>query len=628
MIISEHENVEREEKDSGEQYEPTEEQRKTLKLVEKKFSTARRWRANYDKKWMDYYKMFRGQQWKEQRPSYRHSEVINMVFQAIQSSVPLLTDNRPRWEYMPQDPSDREFAEIMNDLATADWIKNNWLMNLTECVYDAQFYGTGLAGLMYDETKRPMEGDISLDSCDPYTFYPDPNAVDVNKKARYCLKVEPFDVDVIKDEYPELGQFVKSDIVDAIRGERTELEPMFQLRLPIDETKSMRDSAGSVEGLLDKKCLKKTLYMLSKEMVSEPQLDEMGNPVGFTKRLKYPNGRKIVVAGGVVLEDGPMPYDDGKFPYARLLNYCLPREFWGISEIEQLESPQKIMNKLYSFALDVLTLMGNPIWIVDDESGVDTDNLINSPGLVVEKNKNGEVRREPGVQLQPYVFTLLEKVQEGFTNIAGTFEQSPPPGVTAAAAIADLQEAGQTRIRLKARFLDAYLQDLGQMYLSRVLQYRDVPTVVRITNDQNAAKYFKFHVKQITDETGAPMLDERGNPMRSAVIQHMGPDGGYTEQKEIPIKGSLDVKVSTGSMMPFMKAKKNREALDLFDRQAIDQEELLKTMEWPNYQAVMERMAAAAQANAEAQAQQQMAAQQQQQQAEMQKMQMKQGAIQ
>ena len=60
------------------------------------------------------------------------------------------------------------------------------------------------------------------------------------------------------------------------------------------------------------------------------------------------------------------------------------------------------------------------------------------------RNNDSEVRREAGTQLQPYVFTLLEKVQEGFTNIAGTFEQSPPPGVTAAAAIADLQEAGQT----------------------------------------------------------------------------------------------------------------------------------------------------------------------------------------
>lgn len=596
MIISEHEKAPELDgpSDSGEQYNPTPEEAATIKMVDKKFMRAKRWRAQYDKKWMHYYKMFRGQQWPEQRPAYRHSEVVNLIFQAIQSTVPIITDTRPRWEYQPQDPSDMDFASVMNKVAEADWVKNNWLMDLTEIVYDAHFYGTGLSEIGYDPKAKPMEGDIFLKSCDPFSSYPDPSAKDVNKNARFFLKAEPVDVDEMKREYPELGHFVKADIVDAIRNERTELEPIYQLRLPIDETKSMQGNGVSVESLLDQKCLKKTLYCLSDETIEEP--DATG---AMVKRLKYPNGRKIIVAGGVLLEDGPIPYDDGKFPYARLVNYLLPREFWGISEIEQLESPQRTFNKLISFSLDVLTLMGNPIWIVDDEAGIDTDNLINSPGLVVEKNKSGEVRREEGVQLQPYVLQLIDRMQEWFTSIAGTMESSPPPGVTAAAAIQDLLEASQTRVRLKARYLDAALQDMGQMYLSRVLQYRNSPTIVRLTGNEQDGQYFKFHVKPMTDEMGQPMMDEAGNPMRAAVIQEMGP-GGVTSSREIPIKGSLDVRVSTGTTMPFMKAQKSREAKELFQLQAIDQEELLKSIEWPNYQGVMQRMAAAAQQAAQA----------------------------
>jgi hypothetical protein len=606
MIISEHEQIEKEDKSLATSYSPSDEERKVLRLVEKLFGKSRRWRSNYDKKWMDYYKMFRGQQWKEQRPSYRHSEVINLVFQAIQSSVPIITDVRPRWEYQAQEPTDREFADLMNTIAEADWIRNNWLMQLTEIIYDAHFYGTGFGGMYYDPEKRPMDGDICFDSVDPYSVYPDPSARDVNKNSDFVIKAEPVDIQKIKHEYPDKGQFVQPDVVDAVRSERTDLEPLFQLRLPIDETKSLRDSAGGVEGQLENKCLKKTCYMKSYETVTEETVDENGMPQKVTK-LKYPNGRKIVIAGGVVLEDVALEYEDGKFPYARCVNYILPREFWGISEIEQLESPQKMFNKLISFTLDVLTLMGNPIWVVDDEAGVDEDNIINSPGLIITKNKNGEVRREEGVQLQPYVLQIVDRLKEYFVGIAGTAETSPPPGVTAAAAIQDLQEAGQTRIRLKSRNLDAFLQDMGQMYLSRVLQYRTVPTVVRLTGDQSAQQYFKFHVKPVMDESGSQAFDERGNPMRTAVVQQMGPDGGYTQQKEIPIKGSLDVKVSTGSTMPFMKAQKTRQAMDLFKLGAIDQEELLKATEWANWQVVLERMKQAAQQQQEAQMQQQMA---------------------
>lgn len=601
MIIDEHEKAPESDdpRQDGEEYNPTPEEQATIKYVEKKFLRAKKWRAQYDKKWMHYYKMFRGQQWPEQRPAYRHSEVINLVFQAIQSVVPIITDTRPRWEYQPQDPSDREFAEIMNKLAEADWIRNNWLMDLTESVYDAHFYGTALGEMGYDDKAKPMDGDIYLRSCDPFASYPDPSAKDVNKQSRYFVKAEPVDVSQMKREYPELGRFVRADIVDAIKSEKTEMDPVYQLRLPIDETKSMQGQGVSVESLLDQKCLKKIMYCLSDETIEEadPMTGEM------IKRLKYPQGRKIIVAGGVLLEDGPIPYEDGKFPYARLVNYMLPREFWGVSEVEQLESPQKTFNKLISFSLDVLTLMGNPIWIVDDEAGVDTDNIINSPGLIIEKNKNGEVRREEGVQLQPFVLQLIDRMQEWFVGIAGTLESSPPPGVTAAAAIQDLMEAGQTRVRLKSRYLDAYLQDLGQMYLSRVLQYRNAPTIVRLTGDENAGQYFKFHVSQAVDPaTGQPAVDEAGNPMRVANVEMMGP-GGSMGAKQIPIKSGLDVKVSTGTTMPFMKAQKSRQAQELFAAGVIDQEEVLKTIEWPNYQTVMERMQMAAQQAAQAEQQ-------------------------
>ncbi len=596
--------------DDGDSYQPTEEEQKTIKLVDRLLAKSKKWRSAYDKDWISNYKWFRGQQWDQQRPSYRHAEVINMIFQAIQSVVPIMTDTRPRFEYMPQDPSDMAFADIVSKCADADWTRNNWLMILTERIYDAHFYGVGYGAFEYDPKGKKGETDIVYRSPDPFAIYPDPNAkAGINSKTKFIVEAEPIDIEEIECEYPELGKFVKPDVMDVMQGEKNDLAPHYQLRIPVDETQSLRSSAGSVEGLLERKALKKICYYLDDETVDVPVTDQLGQPVvgpdgepQTQKQKKYPNGRKMVVAGGVLLEDGPNPYEDGKFPYSRLVNYHLPREFFGMSEIEQLKSPQRIFNKLVSFTLDVLTLMGNPIWIVDTDAGIDTDNLINKPGLVVEKTKGSEVRREEGVQLQPYVLQLIDRMRDWFDAQAGSSEVSQgiqPGGVTAASAIANLQEAAQTRIRLKSRNLDANLQEDGQMYLSRVLQFRDVPTIMRITNNQAAAEYFKFHVQPMTSPEGEPLINDRGDPVREAIVQQLTAQG-LNQIQRMPIKGTLDCSVSTGTSLPFLKAQKSQEAKDFFQMGVIDQEELLKTVDWPNYQAVMQRMQQAAAAAAQA----------------------------
>ena len=97
----------------GGAYTPSDEEKKAIKLVEKLFSKAKKHRGQYDSKWIDFYHMFRGKQWKAERPSYRHSEVINHIFKSIQSTVPIQMDTRPRFEFLPEEPADMELAEII-----------------------------------------------------------------------------------------------------------------------------------------------------------------------------------------------------------------------------------------------------------------------------------------------------------------------------------------------------------------------------------------------------------------------------------------------------------------------------------------------------------------------------------
>ena len=590
-MMDEHEERERDNTGKGADYEPNPDEKRTLKMVQKLFDEAKRHRSQYDNKWLDYYKMFRGKQWKEQRPSYRHSEVINLIFRTIQSAVPIQVDARPRFEFLPQEPSDMAFAELLNQLADAEWTKKGWSEQLLEVIYDSNIYGTGLSSMIVkEELGLPR---IVYESQDPFYSFPDPNAKDTNKDCGYFIDAEPTDIRIIKRKWPDKARFVKPDIQDLLKGSKTDMAPL-RYRNPADTTASTE--GGSLDNIDKNRALLITCWIrpdfpeLLEDYEEIQKVDPDTQEISYEQIAKYPNGRKIVVCNNVLLEDSPIGYDDNKIPFSRYPNYILPREFWGMSEVEQLEGPQKTFNKLVSFVLDVLTLMGNPIWKVHSSSGVDPENLTTRPGLVIEWDgePNAEPKREEGVQLQPYVLQVIDRMAEWFDSIGGTQDVTrgaTPGGITAASAINSLQEAAQTRIRQKARNLDVYLQSVGQQWVSRTMQFTTAPQVYRLTNDQNVTQFFKMRVE--------PYARADGSEGKRALVEQYNADGQMDPETGLSvyeIAGDFDVKVATGSALPFAKAEKEAKLNGLFDRGIIDAEEVLKQSEYPNYQAVLQRM--------------------------------------
>lgn len=589
-------------------YNPPEDEKKILQLVDSLYSRAKKYRKRYDQKWIDFYKMFRGRQWKEVRPSYRSSEVLNLIFETIQSMVPILTDAKPKLEYLPTVPTQFELADILTKVAANDWEHQNWLYTLVEILYDAHFYGTGFGYVGFNDKAEMGLGAVEFESQDCFYVFPDPQARDVNgKRTKHWIVAEPVDVSQLKKEYTDNpnAKFIAADVIDFQQGDKADINQVM-FKSPTD-SKLILEGPSGYDSIAKNQALKITLWSKDDDFDEEskteinadgtPKLDENGEEQKtFVQKLKYPKGRKIVVAGGVLLEDDENEFDDGLFPFIRLTNYILPREFWGMGEVEQLDAPQKTINKILSFTLDCMALMGNPIYIVDDTAGIDTDNLFNKPGLVIEKAQGSEVRRESGVELPNFILPLLDRYKKYFDGVSGQTDLSrgvEPGDVTAASAITSLQEAQQTRLRLKSRHVDTFLNDFGKLYLSRVFQYYSVPRIVRVSGDQNADQFFYFHVEKL-DGT-----DEQGNPTTKKIATITEPDG---TAKQIEITGDFDVRVSTGSSLPFAKEATGQRAMDLFKLGIIDDEEVLKDLDYPNYEMVLQRV----QQKKQAQQQQQM----------------------
>lgn len=569
---------------SNKQYEPTHEEETLIKRCNQLLKKAKEHREKYDKDWIEDYLMFRGKQWPTERPPYRHSEVINMIFQNIQSMIPILTDSRPKIEFLPSTPDDQFVTKILNNITRDDWEKNSWLTVTTEALYDGHFYGVAYTETGYDPELKNGLGNATYKTVDPLFCYPDPESTDVNVNSEHFIVTEPMTLNKIKKKWPTNGKFVRADIDDFISDEKADYGKI-KYKSPTDnvvayEGTSMQRGGGSDKALVV------TVWLKDDEIITEQsdEKNEKGEMVQKEiRKLKYPKGRKVVYANNILLQDGPNPYDDGEFPYERYSNYILPREFFGMSEISQLKSPQRIFNKMVSFALDVLTLMGNPIWIMDGNAGIDPSNIFNSPGLILQKNPGSEVRRETGVQLQPYVLQLIDRMKTWFDDISGSNDVSrgaTPASINTGIAIQTLQDAAFTRLRQKSRNLDAMLQKMGQHYLSRILQFYKAPRVIRLTNENDAVNYFKISVEE---------GEANGKRYKDMIVVPYNKDK-EGEQLRYNLLRDFDVRVQTGSSLPFARAEKEAKLLQYYDRGIIDREEVLKNAEIPNWEAIHQRI--------------------------------------
>ncbi len=597
--------------DTGAQ--PTDEEKNLAKQIDKLFEKHAKYRKKYDQTWVDNYKFFRGQQWLTRRPSYKHKEVINLIFSTIQSQASVMLDTRPQVGFLPQDPSDLIFSELLTQVFQADWDRNNWLDEVAQVIFDAHIYSVGFSYASFDPDANHGAGGVEFCCEDPFDFYPDPSATNVNKKCESFIVAKPMDIDLIKKKYANSPYvtLIKPDLEDLSYSKRTVQTLHRRVNTDVDLPVEKVTSGVNVDDIYRDKALVITAYLKPSdtEEIEQDDIDADGEKLYITK-LKYPRGRKVVKINNYIMEDTELPYDHLEFPYQRLVNYILPREFFGISEVENTKGPQVVFNKLINFSLDVLTLMGNPIWKVPTEGNVNTRKLINQPGLVVEyaNGAAGEPHREEGVQLQPYVLQLIDRMEKWFNDQAGTQDVTRginPPGVTANAAIENLLEAAQKRIKQKMRNVDSYMRDFGKQWVSLVMQYYTAPQIFRLTNKDESNQYFKFHVEDrpvmgapgMNGEPPSQMLDAAGQPktQKFAIVRKFAKNEmGVMTEEEVPseyeIRGELDVKVNTISGLPFNKAENEQRLMNLFDRGIIDAQEVLVKMDYPNYEAVLQRV--------------------------------------
>ena len=476
--------------DNEKKYTPTEQEKKLAEWVHTKFKQAYVAKAPLMKKWKDYMSAYDGSYFvNDSRPDYKSNQVTNLVFSTIESIRPIMTDNNPKFIAVPNNPQGLEFSNDVQMALDYEWEREKMPTKLPAQLIPMLVYGTAVWFVQWDG-KEGEYGNIKIKEVDPFNIFPDPLAENVDN-AEYIVYATYKNANQIKQQFP--------DKANAIEGSRISMSELVANR---DEQDTNEENQVLI------------LEMWCRDWTT------MDEDIDGNKSLKYPQGRVITCLPelGIILSDKKNPYKDGKFPFVLMKNYDVPFKFWGVGEVEQILSPQIYVNELTNQIIDNAKNTANMQWIIDKNAGIGQGKLTNRPGLVIRKNPGAEVRRDTPPPMPTYVREQIDVLKADIQDISGVLDSlkgEKQTGVVAASAILALQEASQSRIRLKIKIMESNLTELANMVYSRMQQFWKLDRWVRVT-------------------------DIEGNPSFREIGQQV-------------LQNDYDLKVMAGSTMPVNK---------------------------------------------------------------------------
>ena len=259
--------------------------------------------------------------------------------------------------------------------------------------------------------------------------------------------------------------------------------------------------------------------------------DEIG------KRPKYPNNLRLIIKTGKVVHfDGAPEVDDGLIPLVEFECYKDEGPAEGI--IKHIIPMQKTVNELDAKELKGLKLATNPGWVMDKQSGVDSDTLTDEDGLVVEKELGTEVNRLPPGQVSVQLENRSRREYEAMNRIEGVGETifgEAPKGDPSGVMLRRLQQQSLGRIRLKSMMIAAAIYRRDLLILSRVMKFWSTERKLRSEDASGQIRFVKFDPRMMRDFTY-----ELSFPMGSSVSQDA--ETIAAEYKELLIAGMIDLK--------------------------------------------------------------------------------------
>ena len=435
-----------------------------------------------------------------------------------------IMDSFPKPNILPREADDENEAKLLTDIVPAILEQNDYEEVFRRSAWDFCIDGAAIKGVFWDTGKHDGLGDVAITNVDVHNLFWKPGISDLQDSDKvFHMTIE--DIDVVKARWPEIAdkigpqdsgritKYIHDDTIDT--SHCAEVVDMYY-KVPVTDPVYL-DGVKVHE-------VPRTVLHLAIFVNSELAWCSENEP-------GYENGF----------------YEHGKFPFVVARMFPVKDTPWGFGYLDIMKHPQKDIDKLDQAIIKNALMKARPRYWARKNANIDVADFADWNQEIVEvaSGELGEAVRKIDVDDVPsgamaHLTNKIEELKETSGN--RDFNQGGVSGgITAASAVAALQEAGSKLSRDLNKELYRAERELYHMIIELIRQFYAEPRSFRTMDDNGDFRFIQYS--------------------NAGIVEHdvMLPDGTIRHSRPI-----FDISVSAEKQSPFSRAAQNETAKELY----------------------------------------------------------------
>lgn len=442
-------------------------------------------KANLEQKIIDNEQWYKIRHWECMRDAKKDVQPASAwLFNCIANKHADAMDNFPSPNILPREEGDKAEAEMLSSIIPVVLDQNEFEQTYSDVWNYKLKAGTGVYGVFWDNTKLNGLGDIAIRKVDLLNLFWESGITDI-QKSRNVFHVELADNDLLVNAYPQLAGKLGGSTLDVNK-------------YVYDDSVDTSNKSAVIDWYYKKNIGGRTVLHYCKFVNDEVLFATENNPQ-FAERGWY---------------------DDGEYPFVFDVLFSVEGSPAGFGYIDIGKDAQTYIDRGNQAVMMNMLANAKPRHFIRTDGSVNEEEYADMTKDFVHVDGNlGQDSILP-IQGKPlndiYVTVLINKIDE-LKETTGNRDISTggtTSGVTAASAIAAMQEAGSKLSRDNSKSAYRAYRKIILMVIERIRQFYDMPRCFRIMGDNGAARFVEYsnanlQAQPITNEFGVEMGGRR-----------------------------------------------------------------------------------------------------------------------